>query len=180
MKAMSCVVVGIALASAALGQTEPMQGPTNAPGTRGAEEHPRVITMTRTAALFGGLESEVFDAVEKKDAAALEKLLARDFELRHAEDPGTPEARAEVIRRKTTSFTLRSYLIGEIAVHSYGTETAVVSFLYVDTAEESGKKAGGSHMMVDVWRQEEGAWKLAVRYVAPSTAKAPTRPTGKE
>ncbi len=179
MKSTCAVVVSVALAAAAWGQVEPMQGPTNAPGTQ-RSEHPRVITMTRTAKVFGDLESQVFEAVEKKDAAALGKLLAEDFELRRAEEPGTPEPRAEVIRRKTTSFTLKSYHLGDIAVHSYGTDTAVVSFLYADVAEEGGKSVGGSHMMVDVWRQEKGEWKLAARYVSPSTAKQPAKPTGKE
>ena len=145
-----------------------------------ATDHPRVITMTRTAKLFGDLESQVFEAIRKKDPATLDQLLAPDFEVRHADDPGTPEPREDAIRRETSSYTLRDYRIRDVAVHSYGPDTAVVSFLCVEDAQTEGKSATRSRMMVDVWRQANGAWKLAVRYVSESVAKPPVKPTGRE
>lgn len=166
------------LLTLATGQGQAMQMPKNAPGQ--ATEHPPVITMTRTAKLFGDLERQLFEAVQKKDAAALDTLLARDFEVRRAEEPGMPEPREDAIRRETSSYTLREYRIGEIAVHSYGTDTAVVSFLCIEDAQEGGNSTGGSRMMVDVWRQEDGVWKLAARYVSASGTKRRVKPTGRE
>src|SRR4051794_25656957 len=51
--------------------------------------HGRVVaTVTKTVQIFSTLENAWLDAVEKRDAGALKKIMADDFELRTAAAPG--------------------------------------------------------------------------------------------
>jgi hypothetical protein len=126
----------------------------------------RVITPTRTAVLFGGFERELAEAIQRKDSAALDRLLTDDFELRGNLHPGEPVPRDDwqvaVFEAPPSSF-----LFSEISVHMSGEDTAVVSFAYDQQAKAPAPS--GRFSFVDVWRQQGGEWRLDVRYAAPAT-----------
>lgn len=117
----------------------------------------RIPTVTRLVQIFSTLESELMTAVQKGDSAAIDKMLAEDFELRSGAMPGTPTPRAEWLRR---SHGQAAAPFEQMAVHDYGV-TAVVSYLW---------KRGARHdvFIVDVWGKSGDAWKLSTRYASPA------------
>jgi hypothetical protein len=118
----------------------------------------RVPTVTRLVQLFLEREAALADAIRNGDEPALAAFLADDFEMRTGARPATPVPRAEWMRE-----VLRERdgggEIDRMAVHDYGT-VAVVSF--------GMGGSGGALFVVDVWRRQGEAWKLAVRYASPA------------
>jgi hypothetical protein len=122
----------------------------------------RIPTVTRLVQRFHQLEVALIDAVTKKDNSALNGLLTEDFELRAGAAPGLPVPRGQWIDHSFAARELPHPV--QMAVHEYG-PVAVVSFL-----GEGG--ARGDVLIVDVWTNAGGQWKLSARYVAPA---GPTR-----
>ena len=129
----------------------------SAPAQAGGDQQQRIPTVTRLVQLFSTLESELMTAVQKGDSAAIDKMLADDFELRSGAMPGTPTPRAEWLQR---SHGQAAAPIEQMAVHDYGS-AAVVSYLW---------KRGARHdvFIVDVWGKSGDAWKLSARYASPA------------
>lgn len=124
----------------------------------------RIPTVTRLVSLFYQLEDELNGAVEKRDMSAVARLLSNDFEMRVGAMPGNPIPRATWIKRsfgepKSTSIS------EQMAVHAFG-KIAIVSFLWKIKAAKS--KMVHEVFVVDTWRQQGGAWKLAIRYAGPA------------
>lgn len=107
----------------------------------------RVATMTRTAKLFGDLEGRIDDAASRHDQAALEKLLAPQFEQRDAGSPGQPLPRADFIGKLMAQPGGARY---DMAVHEFGT-TFVVSY-------------AAKQFVIDVWVRNGDDYQLAARY----------------
>ena len=141
-----------------------------------------VVTRTRTVALFSDLETQLMIAFEKKDKAAIQKLITDDFELRLSSDPGTPEPGDDWIVKELPTYDLHDFRISDMAVHTYG-DTAIVSMSSFEDAVIHGKRSRGNFFVVDVWTKSADNWKLAVRYVAPAetmpAASHDAKPTGK-
>jgi hypothetical protein len=131
----------------------------------GGEPQQRIPTVTRLVQLFSTLESELMAAVQKGDTAAIDKMLADDFELRSGAMPGTPTPRAEWLQRSHGQVAAP---IEQMAVHDYGS-AAVVSYLW---------KRGARHdiFIVDVWGKSGDAWKLSARYASPAGDRRFTAP----
>jgi hypothetical protein len=120
----------------------------------------RVPTITRTVQQFGELERNLSEA---KDAESRSALLADDFEERLCAEPGTPVARADWLAQ---SHGQRATLSQE-AVHMLHTE-AIYSALSTE-----GNQADA---IVDIWRKEDGGWKLSIRYRCPASGAKPIAP----
>jgi ketosteroid isomerase-like protein len=121
-------------------------------------------TPTRNVVTFTGLENQLLDAVQKKDSAALDKIVADRFELRTAAAPGVPTARDESLKQWQQLAPFQS-VIGQMAVHEYG-DLMVVSFLWkVDAPKEQALPK--EMFVVDTWKRTDANWQLAVRYAAP-------------
>jgi len=141
----AAVLVGVALAAATLTAS-------------GGDAPPRIPTVTRLVKLFLERESQLDDAVRAGDAAAIERLLADDFELRTAARAGQPIPRADFVRALVNARDPGGE-ISAMAVHDLGA-TMIVSYA-------QGHR-GGPLFVVDVWRNDGGNWKLAIRYAAPA------------
>jgi ketosteroid isomerase-like protein len=126
-----------------------------------------VQTPTRTAVQFGGYERELAGAVQHHDTAALDRLLAEDFELRGNVTPGEPVPR-EDWQEAVLATPPQSFTVSDVSVHTAGPDTAVVSFLYEQQA--AAPAPSGRFAFVDVWRRQAGRWRLAVRFAAPTTS----------
>jgi len=122
----------------------------------------RIPTVTRLVHVFAGLESELDEAVEKRDMQAVTKLLTDDFEMRVGNMPGNPVPRAAWIRQSFREPESTSVL-EQMAVHDFGA-VAIVSYSWSITPSKS--EATREIFVVDTWRQDAGHWKLAVRYAA--------------
>ncbi len=152
----AAALVGFALAGATL-------------TAAGGEAPPRIPTVTRLVKLFLEHEAQLGDAVRAGDVAGIERLLTEDFELRVGARAGQPVPRADFVRALSAARDPGGD-IGAMAVHDLGT-TMIVSYA-------QGHR-GGALFVVDVWRNDGGNWKLAIRYAAPAgdaNAKIPGAP----
>ena len=136
-----------------------------APNGRGG-----AVTPTRNVLTFTKLENAWLEAVQRRDAEALGRLLADDFEIRTAAAPGVPTARAEAVRESLRAPVTRSS-IDQMAVHEYG-DLMLVSFLW--TLADGA--APQSFFVVDSWKRSGDEWKATVRYAAPVASGAPMVP----
>lgn len=128
----------------------------------------RIATVTRQVKLFAELEAALATSLQGGDAAAAEKLVAEDFELRVGSIPGHPTPRAEWLRQSLARPAPPSG-IEQMAVHDYG-DVAVVSFL--QAAMKGGRRhPAGDIFAVDVWKRAADSWQLAVRYAGPSGSR---------
>ena len=135
---------------------------------------PRIVTRTRTVAIFSDLEQQLMEARRKHDRATLEKLTADDFEVRQSSTPN-PVPREEWLQEQARGALLGDFHPSDMAVHLYNDRTAVVNFFY---------GAGTVRFfVVDVWNKDGETWRLSVRYSAPAGSKAASadrKPDGKQ
>jgi hypothetical protein len=144
-----CVAAGVGAAAPA-----PAQSDTGAM---------RVPTVTRLVQMFSELEGRLDAAAREHDAAAFDRLLHADFELRNAARPGTPLPRAEFVQQ-TLDRPMAPARIEQMAVHDIA--AAIVSFLRRST------DAAATLFVVDVWGRTGDDWRLQVRYAGPGGAQA--------
>jgi hypothetical protein len=144
---------------------------------------PRIITATKQVTMFTGLENQMLQAIQKKDKAALGSMVTDDCSIHLPDaDPMPGDDWIDSVINK--DFALKKFLIRQTSVADLGT-AAVVSYDRVQESSYQGKADGGEFYVVDLWKQDGGAWKLSDRYVSkvgttPYMPKAPVKPTGKE
>jgi len=124
----------------------------------------RIPTVTRLVHIFLQLEGKLSEAVEQRDMPTASKLLSDDFEMRVSAMPGTPIPRAAWLQQSFAEPN-SSLVMEQMAVHDFG-KIAIVSYSWKITNVKS--KLERDIFIVDTWRQEAGAWKLAVRYAGPA------------
>jgi hypothetical protein len=132
-----------------------------------------VPTVTRLVKMFTELERGLADKTREKDGTALDALLDPSFEMRDASAPGVPVPRDAWIRDARTS-SGEPPRIEQMAVHDFH-EVAIVSFREVAVTARSTRRAQ-ERFIVDCWKRDGDAWKLAVRYVSDASARPADRP----
>ena len=131
-----------------------------------------VTLVSLLVQIYSENERRLSDAINRKDTSEIDRLVASDFELRPADNIGTPVPRADWLA-KLSSEPPAEITIGQMAVHDFGA-IRIVSFLMT--------RAGNPPVaVVDVWTQSGDASVLKVRYAAvqgPGAAPVPgeTRP----
>ena len=121
----------------------------------------RIPTVTRLVKLFLEREDALAVAMSRGDATALAQTLTDDFELRTGARAAAPVPRADFVAA-TVRARPTVQPAGRMAVHDLG-NVAIVSFV-------QGEDARSAVFVVDVWRQQAGDWKLAIRYASPTGA----------
>jgi hypothetical protein len=146
-------------------------GPALAQPT-GGKPNRVVPTVTRTLHIFGELENQWLDAVQSGDQAAIDKIVAPNFELRSALQAGTPTPRAESLKQSLALPKFESS-IGKMAAHEYG-DTVILSFEW-KLKPVKNSALPERMFVVDTWRQTEAGWQVVTRYIAPigESAKSP-------
>jgi len=142
-----------------------------APGRAAAQadaDAVRTPTVTRLVQTFTGLEARLDASSREHDAAALDRLLLADFELRNAARAGVPLPRAEFMQQMLAR-PAAPPRIEQMAVHDLGA-VAVVSFVSRPADDAA------SLFVVDVWGRTGDDWRLQVRYVGPGGALAAQPP----
>jgi hypothetical protein len=132
-----------------------------------------VPTVTRTIQTFSTLENDWLDAVHGRDRATLDKIVADNFEMRSAAQPGTPTPREPSLAHALALAPFQSS-IEQMAAHEYG-EIVVVSFLWklqVAKASPLPQKL----FVVDTWKRTGDNWQVVTRYTAPVADAAKTVP----
>lgn len=142
----------------------------------------RIQTRTRLVAIFSGLENRLFQAVQKKDQAALTPLLDDEFEIWIPNDTGDPVPMDDWLAQVTGAYTLKSFHIRQMSARDFGS-VVVVKFVYGQQAESKGKDDSGEFFVVDAWEKQGDSWKLSDRYISRFSALQPVhpmRPTGRQ
>jgi ketosteroid isomerase-like protein len=144
---------------------------------------PRSIsTATRQVVTFTGLEMQLFQAVLKKDKAALTAMLTDDFALEMPDaDRTAGEDWVDSVMAK--DFALVKFGVRQMSVVDLG-NAAVVKYDRLQQATYKGAKENGQFFVVDLWKKDGDTWKLANRYVSKVSSVVPEqsapKPTGKE
>lgn len=126
-----------------------------------------VPTVTRLVKMFTELERGLVDKTRAKDASALDALLDPSFEMRVGTAPGAPVPREAWIRDARAS-SGEAPRIEQMAVHDFGS-VAIVSFR--ERVAIGAKNHAADRFIVDCWKREGDAWKLAVRYLSDASAQ---------
>jgi hypothetical protein len=141
-------------------------------------DHGKIAILSRSVMVFSQLEQSLDAALSGNDQAAQEKLLAADFELRPASNPGVPMARAEWLKGDKPSANSE---MSQMAVHDHGT-LAIASFLRSTPSDQPDQPAKLT-FVVDVWKKQGSDWQLDTRYEADAGSASATeedvKPDGK-
>ena len=169
MRCLVCLVI-FSLAAAA---QEPVKPPVS----------PRIITATRQVSIFTDLEKQLLKAVQAKDKATLNNLIADDcmIEMPDADPMPGEDWIASVLGK---DFTLKSFIVRQVSALDQG-DFVVIKFDRVQQATYKGAPENGEFFVVDVWKKNGDSWKLANRYVSkvssvPWMPKGDVKPTGKK
>ncbi len=143
----------------------------------------RIQTTTRLVAIFSDLNNELFQSIQKHDAAVFNRLVGEDFELRTPGAPDNPKSR-EDWQQLEFRRPLQSFRISQMAVRGLRDDVAIVSFVL---EEKRGTTAAvQKFLLVQAWSREGEAWTCQEAYVAPIAASAALsrkhdrRPSGKD
>ncbi|HET8890897.1 MAG TPA: nuclear transport factor 2 family protein [Candidatus Angelobacter sp.] len=144
---------------------------------------PRIVTATRQVTMFSDLEIQMLKAVQKKDKGALEAMLTDDCVITMPNaDPLPGDEWVDSVMAK--DFTLKSFAMRDVLAIDLG-NAVVVKFDRRQEAISKGQPENGEFFVVDVWKKEGDAWKLANRFVSRNASgaiepKGPVKPTGKQ
>jgi hypothetical protein len=143
---------------------------------------PHIITATKQVTIFTGMETQILQAVQKKDKAGLEAMLTDDFtiEMPNA-DPLPGDEWLDSVTAK--DYSLKSFVVRQMSVIDLG-NAAVVKFDRIQEATSKTQTDSGEFFVVDLWKKSGDIWKLANRFVSkvssvPSVPKN-VKPTGKQ
>jgi hypothetical protein len=146
--------LGLVLCSSALAQAAQAQ-----------EVRAQIPVVTRLVQIYSDLERRLAEAINRRDNGEIDRLVAKDFELRSGNNIGVPTARAEWIVQSLKEPSA-STSIGQMAVHDYG-EIRIVSFVM----QRGGADRRAARIaVVDVWMQSGESSVLKTRYAAVQTA----------
>ena len=159
MKEILLLVLSLAVVAAG----QPPHGKNHAPG--------RLPTRTRLVSLYTDLEKQLAAAAETQDQAKLDQMLDDDFEQWGPEPPGDPIPKDDW----KTAYRPTTFLPRQMSVRAF-TDTDVVSFVAHQKGTFGDKEIGGDFFVIDVWRHEGAASKLAVRYIS-RTAESRVAPS---
>lgn len=122
---------------------------------------------------FQALETQVSGAIQIKNSAALEQLLAKDFAFSLFLVGRAPEVlNREEWLKTADNYTLTGFELRYLSVRIFGS-VAVVR-LQPNRKATAGATVdrSGEFAVVDIWTKDGSAWKLSSRYLArPDTIK---------
>ena len=120
--------------------------------------------------LFAKLERGWVEAVQKKDGAAMDAILAPEFMFWTSENPENPMPRADFVQNMLTGYDIRSFRHRTMAIRAF-LGVAVVSFVESEHEIVEGKNHGGDRFIIDLWEVNHEKWQLAARYVSVAGTK---------
>ncbi len=120
------------------------------------------------------LEQQLSDAILRKDAEALDRLVAPEFTLRVADVPQSSLPRTmwmeNLERLKPEPREQRHHAARKLA-----DDLAVVSLVQTQKGTTDDRDFSGDFYIVDFWKRRSGHWRIIARYSSP-LGKPPDRP----
>jgi len=122
---------------------------------------------------FQALETRVSGAIQIKNIAALEQLLAKDFAFSLFLEGRAPEVLSRDEWLKTADhYTLTGFELRHLSVRVFGDVAAVRVQPSRKAAAGATIDRSGEFAVVDIWTRDGDAWKLSSRYLSrPDTIK---------
>jgi hypothetical protein len=124
-----------------------------------------VASKPQLQVFFSKLETQWFNAIQDRDQAALNLIVADDFHLWTSVPPGNPISREEwlvgIFGRRLLSFSTR-----QLAVRGISSNIVVVSFVQTETYQQSATPQTEDHFVVDIWINSGSGdnWRCTDRY----------------
>jgi ketosteroid isomerase-like protein len=132
------------------------------PGTAGA--HDRSAAETDVAREIERLEQQLVTAIEAKDFATYQRLVAEDYVAVAAAGETT---RAQAIATyRSGDLSLPGLKIGDVKVHVYG-DTAMISARTFGDRVEKGKTVPNRVRYMRVWMKRQGQWRAIAQMARP-------------
>ena len=143
---------------------------------------PRIITATKQVAMFTAMESQLLQAIQKKDKAVAQAMLSDDLMIEMPDADAMPgDDWLDSVMSK--DFVLEKFGVRQMSVVDLG-NAAVVKYARLQQATQKGANENGQFFVVDIWKKNGDAWKLASRYVSKVSSVVPAqtapKPTGKQ
>ena len=113
-------------------------------------------------------EQNLADAILRKDAEALDRLVGQEYTLRLGDVPQSPGGLPRAIwmantlnsgRTKAESVDLRDCVARRLA-----DDLSVVSLIHDQRATIDGRDFSGVLYVVDFWKRRDGTWQIVARY----------------
>ena len=136
-------------------------------GSQAQSVRSQVPVVTRLVRIYLDYEQRLFDAVNRRDADEIGRLLADDFEMRVASQPGQPIPRADWIAQRLKEPAVATSM-SQMAVRDYG-DVQIVSFLASNSIRGGRKR---DIMVVDVWKPAGDVAVLQARYEGAGSAQS--------
>jgi ketosteroid isomerase-like protein len=130
-----------------------------AAGTAGAQG---LVSSVEARQLID-LDRQVWKAMQTKDRAALDQLLAPDFGLTALVEGYSllKKTRADAMGLKQD---IRAWYFHESDVRLLGDTALVASRVAMESKLADGADRSGEFLVVDAWRRSGSSWRLAARY----------------
>ncbi len=100
----------------------------------------------------------------ERDAAILDQSLAHDFVLIVSATPTLRFDRASWLQSACTRYVASEFKYHDVQVREVGPGFAIMSSIAEFRAEIDGVARNGPLFLVDVWREDEGRWRVCARY----------------
>ena len=100
----------------------------------------------------------------ERDSVVLEQSLAADFALIVSASPALQVDRTTWLKTACTRYVASSFSYHDVQVCELSPGLAAMSSIAQFNAEIDGVARNGPLFLVDVWRQNEGQWKVFARY----------------
>lgn len=108
------------------------------------------------------LEKQMFAAIQKKDTAAISRILADDFVLR---TPGAPPADKKAFLAAIQGIPAEIVAVWseDLAANIYG-DTGVLTGTQLARVRDGGKEAVSAQAFTDIFIRRGGRWQLALAH----------------
>ena len=119
---------------------------------------------TQVAQEIERLEQQLVKAIESKDFATYQRLVAEDYVAVGAAGEQTRAQAMEAYR--SGALSLPGLKIGDVKVHVYG-DTAMISARTFGDRVEKGKTVPNRVRYMRIWMKREGTWRAVSQMARP-------------
>ena len=114
--------------------------------------------VSKAEGVLLAMEKTWTDAIQKKDLAAVNLLLAEEYMI--IDDEGLVRDKATTLSRlKSSDNDISTAVVDELKVKLYG-NVAVVTGRQTEKSVEKGKNTSGSYRYTDVWVKRGSGWQV--------------------
>jgi hypothetical protein len=112
------------------------------------------------------------EAVQKREMAFLETLLASEFTLTTGRREAPVRTREQYLAVTRDDYEIDSWEFEEIVVQHYG-RFAVARSRYTQTARMAAEMRDGTYLMTDAFVKQSGRWRGVARHITPLAKDSP-------